>query len=484
MNTVSNKILPTLVFLFAFAVAPLSSFAQDEQQPPTPVQGKTKPAGATPYPVPPVGSDDQTNQSNPLIPDTTPLTGIQTPTLGTSALNHSYWMPGIQWSGSIQSHGYDQIQNSDWIMNNYLVGNVSLLKAWSGRSQLSLNYSAGGFLTSDSGQGNGYYQKLDLTQSFNWNRWHLDLIDQFSYLPESSFGFSAGIGGLGNPGTGGPLAPVIPGLGGNYIPNQSIYAAIGPRYSNASAVQLTYLASPRSSITMSGSYGLLNFVDAGNVDNNTITGTIGYNYALNPKDTIGVFYKFTSFHYPGQPQAIGDHSFNLAYGKKITGHVGLQLYAGPDFTTSRLSISGDSSSYGVNAGANLQYAFERGTLALGYSHGVSGGSGVLTGTTSDVVNTSLSHQLSRLWSGQVNFGYARNTSLGLTSPNQITFNSYTAGGGINRPLGRNATFALNYNVNIPDYSIPGCTGATCAQNQKLQYITINFQWRTRPFVLP
>ena len=470
-------------FLFSFLGGSKSAFAQDEQQP-TPVQDKTKPAGSTTNPVPLTGTEEQSDQNNKLVPDMTPLTGVQTPTLGTPGLNHSYWMPGLQWSGSVQSHGYNQTQNSGWVMNNYLVGNVSLLKDWTSRSQLSLNYSAGGFLSTDSGQGNGYYQQLALTQSFNWNRWQMQLIDQFSYLPESSFGFSAGIGGLGNAGTGGPLAPVIPSLGNNYIPNQSIYAALGPRYSNASAIQLTYLTSSRGSVTLSGSYGLLNFVDSGSVDSNSTTGTVGYNYALNSKDTIGAFYRFASFHYPGQPQAIGDHSFNVAYGKKVTGHIALQLYAGPSFMTSRVSVNGESSTHGVNAGANMQYGFERGTFSLGYSHGVSGGSGVLVGTTSDLITTGVTHQLSRLWDGQANFGYARNTPLSVSSASSTGFNAYTFGAGINRPLGRNATFALNYYLNIQDYSTSGCTGTGCTLNQKYQYVTINLQWHTRPFVLP
>lgn len=482
-STAFKLIAASIALLSMLAIGAEPLYAQDDQQ--APPAGKPKPAAKT-YPVPIIGPDDQQqDQNNQLVPDNTPLTGVQTPTLGTEGVNHSYWMPGIQWSGSVQSFGYQQTQNSNanWLMNNYFIGNLSLLKFW-GRSQLSANYSAGGFVSTDSTQGNGYYQNLALTQSFNWNRWQLQLIDQFSYLPESSFGFGGG-SGLGAPGAGGPLGPVIPGLGGGYVPNQSIYAALGPRYSNASAVQLTYLTSPRGSITLSGSYGLLNFVDAGNVDNDSITGTVGYNYALNRSDTLGVFYRFSSYHYPGQPQAMGDHSVNVAYGKKITGHVALQLYAGPDFTTSRISMNGRDLSSGVNAGANIQYGIERGSFTLGYSHGVSGGSGILIGTTSDVVNTSISHQLSREWSGQANFGYARNSSIGIASQvNSLTFNSYTIGAGLSRPFGRNATFAFAYNVNIPDYTIPGCTGAGCSSNQKLQYITLNFQWRTRPFVLP
>ena len=90
-------------------------------------------------------------------------------------------------------------------------------------------------------------------QSFLWNRWIVQFMDQFSYTPLSTFGFGGGTN-LGVPGAGGPVAPVIPGIGNNYVPNQSIFAALGPRYSNASTIQVTYATSPRGSITASGTY--------------------------------------------------------------------------------------------------------------------------------------------------------------------------------------------------------------------------------------
>lgn len=482
MNTITSRLILVAASLFLLCGQPL--FAQDQEEQP-PSTNKAKPAGST-YPIPLVGSGDPQDQGgNNLSPDTTPLTGILNPTLGSPQVLHSYWMPGIQWSGSIQSNSYGQTQNnSSWLMNNYFIGNVSLLKAWP-RSQLSLNYSAGGFVSTDSAQGNGYYQQLAFSQTFQWSRWVLQLSDQFSYLPESSFGFGGGLNtGLGNAGTGGSLGPVIPGVGNSYVPNQSIYGSVGPRYSNSSVVQLTYATSPRSSITMSGSYGLLNFVDPGNVDNDMVTGTVGYNYALNPHDTIGFFYRFSSYHFPGQPQALGDHSFNVAYGRKITGHIAAQFYAGPSFTTSRIATNGESSSYGVNAGANLQYGLENGSVSAGYSHGISGGSGVLTGTSTDQINVNFSHKLGRLWSGHLSGGYARNSSIGIVSSSSLAYNSYTFGGGFSRPLGPTSDFSIGYSANVPDYNTSGCTGSACGVNQAYQYITINLQWHARPFVLP
>src|ERR1700737_448031 len=69
---------------------------------------------------------DQQEPPNPLQPDSTPLTGAQEPTLGTSELRHSFWVPGVQVATTIQSSGY-----RSWLADNYLIGSLSLLKAWS-----------------------------------------------------------------------------------------------------------------------------------------------------------------------------------------------------------------------------------------------------------------------------------------------------------------------------------------------------------------
>lgn len=486
MSMAARKLLLPLFILSCAlfsAVQPLR--AQEEPQPP--FEGKPKPAGAAANPVGLVGMGAQDQEVEPIPamnPDITPLTGVQTPTLGSPPVLHSYWQPGFEWSGSFQSNPYNQTPTSSWVINNYIVGTLSLLKVRSG-SQLALNYSGGGYVSTDSTQGNGYYHQLALSQTFLWRRLSIQLLDQFSYLPQSNFGFGGGTD-LGLPGTGGPLGPVIPGMGNNYVPNQTIYAAVGHCYSNAASVQVTYTTSPRGSITLSGSYGLLNFVQSGNVDNDMTTGTVGYNYNLTSKDSIGAFYRFTAFHFSGQPAAYGDHSANFAYSKKVAGHLALQLYTGPDFTASRVVSPGENSfTSGVNAGANLNYGFQKGGITAGYSHGIFGGSGVLIGSTGDILNFGASHKLGRIWNGQINMIYAHNTPLA-NSPRATTqsFNSWNAGGGVNRALGRNTTLAIAYNATITDYGLAGCVGAACSSSRIYHYVIVNFHWRTRPFVLP
>jgi hypothetical protein len=245
------------------------------------------------------------------------------------------------------------------------------------------------------------------------------------------------------------------------------------------------MVSPRGSITASGSYAILHFVDAGNVGNNSATGSLGYNYQLDSKNTVGVQYRFSSYQFPGEPQAFGDDTVNIAFGRKITGRLALQLSGGPEYSTFRVPIGTQSSKLGVNANANITYGFENGSISAAYVHGLAGGSGVLTGSTADQVNFATFRRLGRIWSGNLTFGYAHNKAVANTAQAGLpTYNSWFVGGGVSRPIGRDLNLSISYTADIFGSSQSGCSGTTCSSNQTSNYITLSFQWHTRPFVLP
>ena len=186
--------------------------------------------------------NDQLSASN-LNPDIRPLTGVQIPTLGSPEIRHSYWVPGFQYGNFVRSNTLSQPTTSGWNTTSFVAGTLSLLEAWN-RSQLSVNYTGGGNFSTDKSQGNDSFQQLGLVQSFDWRRGQLSFIDQFSYLPQTQFGFGAA-SNLANPGIVGPLGPPLPGLQPNYQPNQTIFTSIGPRYSNSITAEIAYSIGPR-----------------------------------------------------------------------------------------------------------------------------------------------------------------------------------------------------------------------------------------------
>jgi hypothetical protein len=472
MTSLSRTTVVFAVFALG-AFGSSSAYAQDQPE----ENANPKPAARAPI----IDTNDaQDTNSNPdaLQPDNAPLTGVQNPGLGSSEFRHSYWVPGIQAATTAQSGG----THGDWFDTTYLAGNLSLSAARS-HSHLALNYSGGGYFSTEDSQGNGSYQQVGLAQTFNWQRWRLDFFDQFSYLPTSAFGFG-GASGIGIPGIGGSLAPGSTGLGGNYVPEQGILASTGPRYSNSFATQATFLLSQRGSITVVGSYGILRFTEAGNIDNDDAIGSIGYNYAISRKDSVGVLYRFSAFHYSGLSQAIGVHDFNLAYSRKVTGRLGLALFAGPEITTFRIPIGTSTDHFGLSFGASLSYGFERGSVTLEYTHGTNGGSGILAGGAGDHVNAIATRQLGRIWQARGKLGYARLhgfSSSGISAP---AYNSFYLGAGLDRPIGRNAVVNFGYTAYIQNNNQAACGGAgACGSTYTQHQVAVSFQWHTRPFVL-
>ena len=476
-----RKLVMTVVVGIGLLSIGAAAFAQDQQ---SDDPSKPKTAGRV---YPPVGYPDQDPSGDqastpPLQPDTGPLTGVQNPTLGSPEVRHSYWVPGIQYSNAVRSNSLNASANSSWNSTNYVTGNLSLLQGWRDAS-LSVNYSGGGYFSSDNTQASGQFQQLSLGYQLDERRWQLLFIDQFAYLPESSFGFGASTG-LALPGVGGSTGASVPGLQGSYVPNQSIFASVGPRYSDTGTAQFTYQLSARNSITFAGVYGILRFVDPGNVESNNPSALAGYNRTLSRKDSIGVSYRFSAYQYLGNPQAFGDHVAQVVYGRKITGRMALQLAGGPDFTTFRIPISGMKSKLSGSGNASLTYAFKRSSLSLNYSHGLSGGSGVLVGSSADQIGVNANRQLSRTWQGNLNFSYARNSALnnqsGLSSS---AFDTWYAGAGLARPLGRAANFSIAYQAQNQKQNLSSCSGTNCGTSYLVNQIILSFQWHAPPQVI-
>jgi len=237
---------------------------------------------------------------------------------------------------------------------------------------------------------------------------------------------------------------------------------------------------PRGSLTFGGIASILRFTESGNIESNNYIGSLGYNYQITHEDTIGLQYHFSAYHYLGSAQAIGDHSIQAVYGKKITGRLALQLAGGPEITHYRIPVGGGTKTQHVSGSgtATLSYAFARGSVSLGYLHGLTSGSGVFVGATTDQLTVSGSRKLTRVWSGDAHFGFAHNrqstTAQGLASP---SYNTVYAGGSAARPLGRNASFSLGYTAYRETSDNAGSVSFTTHQ------ISVGLSWHSRPFVL-
>jgi hypothetical protein len=488
----------TVLAVVGLGVSPCA-FAQEPQPDPNPVQESpaqdpsqpsdpASPARTQPKPAGrenPIFNEDEANQvqdPNALRPDTNALTGVLVPTVGNPEMRHSYFVPGLQYGNFIRSNAFANPNVTDWNTTSYVAGSLSLLQQWS-RAQLAVNYTGGGLFSTDKSQGNATFHQADLVQSFAFRRWNLAIIDQFSYLPQTQFGFAT-TSVLATPGISGPLGPALPAMQASYQPSQTIFSSLGRRYSNATTAEAAYNLTTRSAITFAASYGLLRFEDPGNFDTNDTIFSAGYDYSLSKIDTIGVLYRYTSYRFLGASESVQDHVTELAYGRKITGRTALQLFVGPEVTSFRLPNGETNQSVSVAGGANLTYTIPRSTLSASYNHGVTGGSGVFTGALTDQIQGTASRNLTRLWAGEITFGYARNAALSSASGviSNSVFDAWYAGGELRRPVGRNANLSVGYTAYIEGSNPALCATGDCTTFVQHQ-VALSFQWHARPFVL-
>jgi hypothetical protein len=472
-----------VTLVLAIFLASCFAHAQDQQS--SDVSLRKRPAARA---IPAVAGLDrdpngEQDSSAPLQPDSQPLTGVQSPGLGSPEIGHSYFVPGIQLLDTARSIALDKPGSSSWSSTTFVAGNMSLYRATSS-SQFSGSYTGGGYFSSDAAQGNGLLHELGLTESFKWRRWNLSLIDQFSFLPESAFGFGLGTG-ISIPGISGGLAPSLPGLQTNYQPNQSILTSTGPRYSNSFATEVVY-AFRRSSINVAGTYAILRFLDPGNIDSDADIFNVGYNYQITGKNSIGVLYRFTEYHFFASPQGLTDHAIHIAFGRKITGRLALQLLGGPEISHFRQPVDNEKQRLSPSGSVILSYAMPRGEVQLSYSHGVSNGGGLLVGSETDQLRLELDRHVSRRWNASFFLGFARNGGLGnFQNANQrnAAFDSYFVGAALNHPVGRDATLSMAYSARIQISTQSVCATGACGTNLTQHQVSLGASWHTRPLVL-
>jgi hypothetical protein len=230
-----------------------------------------------------------------------------------------------------------------------------------------------------------------------------------------------------------------------------------------------------------GSYGLLHFTDSLNLDSTDTAFSAGYNYQMSARDVIGFSYVFNAFRFNPPIQSINDNAVQAIYGHHISDRLFFQAGAGPDlYTISSFFGTNNGTHSSWVANASLAYQVGHTNLNASYSHGVTGGAGILAGASSNTVQVGASRQFGQLTNVSGAVGYASNGTLPLTTATNITYGSVNASVGINRKISRNLSMSANYSLTYQGTNAAACTGPGCAGAFTSHQIRIGFGWDMRP----
>ena len=348
----------------------------------------------------------------------------------------------------------------------------------SGNNEFTALYNGGDTLSSNSLIPHGQFHDLTLTEQILWARWHLLLRDDFAAAPGAIF---AGTG-MGGPGllaqSSAALGNSLTNIGQEFVPPDTVETGSALRYRNSALGQVEYSFSRRSAFTVSGSYGLLDFPYAGYISSHMVNAQAGYDYELDPKDSIAVLASYGKIDYTGTSDSTRDYVAALAFGRKITGRLAFQVSAGPQ-RIQAMNGSGSFQLWFAAANSALSYERRRGGMSLAFNRGVSAGSGVFLGSTANTFSSSAHYLFTRFWTGTVNGGYSMNTSLAPARVATSNFDNWFFGASLGRHLGQHAEMNLNYGLQRQN-SPATCPVTSCGATGFQQTVGMTVNWHLRP----
>jgi hypothetical protein len=290
--------------------------------------------------------------------------------------------------------------------------------------------------------------------------------------------------GMGGPGLAAQFSSMLgsslSSFGQSFLPNETINTGDAMRYRNAILGQAEYSFSRRSAVTFSGSYGLLHFTTPGFFSSSMVDAQAGYDYLLDPSNSIAVLASYGKIDYTGTRSSTTDYAGALAYGRKITGRLAFQVAAGPqEIEVANTGGLGNFHLLFASVNSALKYERRRGGVSFEYVRGLSGGSGVILGATSNTVSGTAHYQFTRSWAGSVNGGYALNNSLAPAGTATTKYDNWFVGANLGRRVGQHAQFNFNYGV-LRQNSPIACTVAVCGGTGIQETFGMSVNWHLRP----
>jgi hypothetical protein len=473
----------SLLTMAMFALIPAGSAQNSKNGAPTPLTPSAPQDLSRPHETSAILYSDP---EAPGILDSRPLSGVQKLTLGMTPARQSFLLPSFTVMTQVQSNPYSSGQNGGRTVGSstYLTGRLGLNRV-TPASAILLDYLGGGTFSQGLGQSNSMIQSLDFSSTLTRGRWSLTAGDVFSYLSQSPFGFG-GLGGLN--GFGVPLGNGVgtsPGFNSGIAPDQTIFLDGQRQLRNAVVCQLGYELSRRSTMTFAGTYDVQNFIDSGLQNGNTATFSSGYNYLLSRQDTIAFSYSYSMFLFSRNNPSFSDHTGMLSYARRISGRLSFQIGAGPQVQIFDSALAGPGRVVSWALATSTDYQYGDMSTSLTYSHGLSGGSGVLRGSETDTVQGTVSRTIGKRWNTSVGVGYSRNAALEQTarSASSIAPQTWYGTASLNRRfLGYGGLF-LAYTASKQSRLSALCGLPACGAGATTHTGSIGYTWGTRPIVL-
>jgi hypothetical protein len=432
-------------------------------------------------PLPANGSVESGQQSNIVPtqngltqtqPDTHALSGVEELTTGSLLRLTDMFDPGLSFSDL----GYSapgQAGSTTLTSGATVVGTLAAAKAWAG-SNLEFGYGGSDtyyYPTAFLGPRNLPSHNAGLSLTIVDKRWTFRLRDSFLYSWQAGFG-NLFTGGPASEGQLNQLAAVQPSLN----PLGTVLTGFARQVNDLSSAEVDYSVSRRTTLTLSGSYQLLDFLTSGYLSSHTVSGRAGYNYALNSKNTFALLSEYDSTSYSGTTSRFDSSLIEMSFGRKITGRLAFQVAAGPELTSFHNFGASNAQQLSWSVSSSLTRETPRTDYFVSYLRAVTPGSGVNFGSHTNTVTGSVSRRFAESWSGSINGGYAANTALVPSIIFASTFKNWFAGANLGKQVGRHLSLGLSYQYQRQIVGSGACPVLSCGVVPAYQVFGVTMHW--------
>lgn len=409
-----------------------------------------------------------------------PLSGLDEASLEPNVAARSFLVLGAQASELMDSNASNNLgRNSALTGVTHLLGSAALQRLWE-RYQVGLDYVGGGALYAGSVRQNAQMHELSFEARTSWRTGALTLRDNFSYLPDGTFGGGFGeAGALGGTGLGGVGGGLGGGSGNRFtFFGGNTFGALGafPRVNNLSVLDLAQSLSPRSSFTLAGGYNFMHFTKSTGgllIDSRSTTGQAGYDYTINRRNKVALIYGYQHFQFPSaNGLSFVTQVAQVLYGYQLTGRMDLLVGAGPQFTHLSSTTGGSTLKLSASGRASLRYKFSRASLTMSYDRYNSVASGFFAGARTDMARLTYQRPLGRRWSATAHAGYEHNRRLqaATVAVNASSFQTGFAGLRIGRVFSRSLQGFVFYDFNDLDIAKDFCGAALSCNRTSIRHV--------------
>ena len=249
---------------------------------------------------------------------------------------------------------------------------------------------------------------------------------------------------------------IMSGLGSPTTLNQTILPYTIRTLSNSSGLDLTYVKSHRTSLTLTGGYNQQKFgsqVVAGQPLYNSwgISGGFQYQYLVTEHSSFGLLLLHQDSTFRGG-EAFGNilrsqtESALVSVGSRLSPTVTVTIFGGPDYVRiigpSAVGVAGQ---FQPSGGGSITKEVRKTALDLSVQRSVSGSGGLYALVKSTTGSFGVRRRLVGRWEASLQGGAAR-ADTSLLQFTSARTDALTGGFGLDRPLSRGSVFRISYDT--------------------------------------